>query len=159
MINHEIKLIEPGQPLEFFFREAGMRPVEVADTELVVKLLRGNGYDVNVPMMLEWCRAGLNGPMTMSGGQFQWNLGNIATALTRLEHTRQWILWSPRHLSKMNAMELSEQIARLDGTTIFPDLDDYDVNTLLEIVVRATNVEARRTASIALKTKLEKAAS
>lgn len=120
----------------------------------VCEVLRSGGkYDVSQELIESWARSQSVGRVDIKSGKFAWAPGNMLAAAALANASRLWLLDS-KHVSKMTGAELAELQARSIGETIFNDLADVDIRSLVGIIAGAEDKDLRTTLCLGLVAKL-----
>ena len=138
------------------FRDADVHQHWPLDSCEVVEVLRSGGkYDVTLDLLESWARSESVGRVGIHGGKFSWTPGNMLAAAALANASRRWLLDS-KHVAKMTGAELAELQARAVGESVFTDLDDVDIQSLIGVIAGCENKETRSTLCLGLVAKLRK---
>ena len=145
---------ECASRLSGMFRDADVPQHWPARTSVVAEVLReGGAFDVNHELLESWARSGSVGRVKIHGGGFSWTPGNMLAAAALANSSRRWFL-DPKHVPKMTGVELAELQARAVGESVFSDLSDVDIQTLIGVIANTEDGELRNTLSLGLLAKL-----
>lgn len=145
---------ECGTRLAGMFRAADVQMRFPIHSDEAAEVLRNGGaYDVSLELLESWARSASVGRVDVRSGRFQWSAGNVLAAAALANAARRWILDS-KHIAKMNAIELAELQARAVGESVFCDLDDVDIQTLIGVIAGSDHAEQRSTLCLGLVAKL-----
>lgn len=140
--------------LSGMFQAADVHPNWPASTKEVAEVLRSGGaYDVSVVLLESMARSASVGSVPIRAGKFAWTPGNVLAAAGLANASRLWLLDS-KHIAKMTAVELAELQARAVGESVFSDLDDVDIQTLVGVISNTEDRELRSTLCCGLVAKL-----
>lgn len=138
-----------------YWRAADIHSSYPATTETVVNVLRqGGGFDVSEELLEQWARRGMVPGVKRRGGRFAWMPQNMLCAAIQADTWRRWIPSDKRHIHKMSAVEIEEAKAVAEGTTMFDDMEQFDINAFVEVIVGANDPAIRATFGVAFKTRL-----
>ncbi len=136
------------------FRDADVHQHWPADSTEVSEVLRSGGaYDVSLELIESWARSASVGRVDVRSGKFQWSPGNMLAAAALANASRRWIL-DAKHISKMTGAELAELQARAVGESVFSDLEDVDIQTLIGVIAGSEDKDLRSTLCLGLVAKL-----
>ena len=145
---------ECGTRLAGMFRDADVQMRFPIHSDEAAEVLRSGGaFDVTTELIESWARSAAVGRVNVRCGRFQWSAGNVLAAAALANAARRWLLDS-RHIAKMNAIELAELQARAVGESVFCDLDDVDIRTLIGVIAGSEHAEQRSTLCLGLVAKL-----
>ena len=138
------------------FRDADVHQHWPMDSSEVVEVLRSGGkYDVTLETLDSWARSESVGRVGIHGGKFSWTPGSMLAAAALANASRRWLLDS-KHVAKMTGAELAELQARAVGESVFTDLDDVDVQSLVGVIAGCEDKDLRSTLCLGLVAKLRK---
>ena len=142
--------------LASMFRDADVHQHWPMDSGEVVEVLRSGGkYDVSVELLNSWARSQSVGRVGIHSGKFSWTPGGMMAAAALANASRRWLLDS-KHVAKMTGAELAELQARAVGESVFTDLDDVDVQSLVGVIAGCEDKDLRSTLCLGLVAKLRK---
>ena len=145
---------ECASRLSGMFRDADVPQHWPARTSAVAEVLReGGAFDVNHELLESWARSGSVGRVKIHGGGFSWTPGNMLAAAALANSSRRWLL-NAEHIPKMTGVELAELQARAVGESVFSDLEDVDIQTLIGVIANTDDGELRSTLCLGLVAKL-----
>jgi hypothetical protein len=137
-------------------QDADVHPIFPMDTAEVVEVLRSGGaYDVTTVLLDSWARSQSVGRVSVHSGKFSWSAGNILAAAGLANASRLWLL-DAKHISKMSAAELADLQCRRIGESLFTDLDDCDIRSLIGVISGCNDSEQRSVLCLGLTAKLRK---
>lgn len=120
----------------------------------VAEVLRSGGkYDVTQDLLESWARSQSVGRVDIRSGKFAWSPGNMLAAAGLANASRLWLLDS-KHVAKMTAPELAELQARAVGESLFTDLADVDLRSLIGVISNTNDPESRSILCVGLIAKL-----
>lgn len=120
----------------------------------VAEVLRSGGkYDVTMDLLESWARSQSVGRVEIRSGKFAWTPGNMLAAAALANASRLWLL-DATHIAKMTGAELAELQARAVGETIFSDLADVDIRSLIGVISGTADKDLRTTLCLGLVAKL-----
>ena len=126
------------------------------DAREVCEVLRAGGaYDVSVDLLDSWARSESVGRVGIHSGRFSWTPGAMLAAAGLANASRLWLL-DAKHISKMSAAELADLQCRQIGESLFTDLDDVDVRSLIGVISSCNDPEQRSVLCLGLVAKLRK---
>ncbi len=135
---------------------AGIEPHLPANDETAVALVRSVDYDLDVERLARFCDVGAFDAVHADRNGRQWFARDIARLGLFLESRRQWQPHSVLHDCKKTPLEIAFENAREAGSThdLFPDLDVFDLRSLLLMMAEADNRQMREILRVAIQTKL-----
>jgi hypothetical protein len=140
--------------LSSMFRDADVQPNWPASSAEVAEVLRSGGaFDVSQVLVESWARSASVGRVAIRSGKFSWTPSNMLAAVGLANGSRLWLLDS-KHIPKMTGAELAELQARSIGETIFTDLNDVDIQTLIGVIAGSGDKDLRSTLCLGLVAKL-----
>ncbi len=138
------------------FQDADVHQQWPMDSAEVSEVLRSGGaYDVNVGLLDSWARSKSVGCVKIRSGKFSWTPGNMLAAAALANASRRWLLDS-KHVAKMTACELADLQARHVGESLFTDLEEVDIQTLIGVIAGSDDKDLRSTLCLGLVAKLRK---
>ena len=142
--------------LASMFQDADVHPIFPMKTEEVSGVLRAGGsYDVSVDLLNSWARSESIGRLRIHSGRFEWSAANMLAAAALANASRLWLL-DAKHISKMTGAELADLQCRQIGESLFSDLDDVDVRSLIGVISSCNDPEQRSVLCLGLVAKLRK---
>lgn len=126
------------------------------DSSTVVEVLRNGGaYDVSLELIESWARSKSVGHVPIRAGKFDWYPSNMLACAALANASRRWLL-DGRHIPKMTAAELAELQARAVGESLFTELDEVDLQSLIGVISNTDDRDLRSTLCLGLLAKLRK---
>ncbi len=152
----DLNELECSARLASMCRDADVLPIFPMDTEEAFEVLRSGGaYDVSASLLDSWARSESVGRVGIHSGKFSWSAGNILAAAGLANASRLWLL-DAKHISKMSAAELADLQCRQIGESLFSDLDDVDIRSLIGVISGCNDSEQRSVLCLGLTAKLRK---
>lgn len=125
------------------FNDADVHQHWPLQTDEVTEVLRSGGkYDVSQELLESWARSQSVGRVEIRGGKFSWSPANVLAAAALANASRLWLLDS-KHIAKMTAVEMAELQARAIGESVFNDLADVDLRSLIGVISNTSDPENR----------------
>ena len=138
------------------FRAADIHQTWPMGSDEVAEVLRSGGaYDVTLELLESWARSQSVGRVQIHSGKFAWTPGSMLAAAALANASRRWLLDS-KHIAKMTGAELAELQARAVGESVFTDLDDVDIQSLVGVIAGCEDKDMRSTLCLGLVAKLRK---
>ena len=136
------------------FRDADVPQQWPMETATVVEVLReGGSYDISVTLLEQWARSQSIGKLAIRAGRFEWKPSHMLTAAALANASRLWLL-SDKHVPKMTGPELADMQARAAGDSLFSDVADVNIRSLIGVIASTENRELRSTLCLGLIAKL-----
>jgi len=138
------------------WNEADVHSFYPCDSSTVVAVLRDGGrYDVSTELLEAWARSKSVGTVAIRSGKFEWHPSTMLAAGALANASRLWLL-DGIHFSKMTGCELADLQARAVGQSLFSDLDDVDIRSLIGVISNTAEREQRSALCCGLIAKLRK---
>lgn len=143
-----------AERLAGMFRDADVHPHWPAQTDEVAEVLRSGGaYDVSQELLEGWARSRSIGKVEIRSGKFSWSPSNMLAAAALANSARRWLL-DPKHIPKMTGPEILNLQAAAIGESLFTDLADVDLRSLIGCISGAEDRDLRSTLCVGLIEKL-----
>ncbi len=142
--------------LRGMFQAADVHQNWPLDSSEVVEVLRvGGAYDVTLPLVESWARSQSVGRVHIHSGKFSWSPWNMLAAASLANASRLWLL-DGKHVTKMTGPEIADLQARAIGESLFSDLEDVDLRSLIGVIAGTDDKDLRSTLCLGLVAKLRK---
>lgn len=116
----------------------GLDPEYPAATDTVVKLLRAVEYAVDPDWVLAAISGGWIPPVGRIAGRLSWHATDVVSLSCAAEARRKWIPHSKIHGHKQTLAERLHDLCLAEGQSAFKDLDQFDFEGLLGLLVQVS---------------------